>query len=140
MKQASYKQIAQWLLRVIGVSTSLAFFAIFLPLDWMDAIHVWLGLGETPQQAIFSYLTRSLSAMYFAHGAMVLLVSTDVYRFLPLVKLIACLNILLGLLLILIDVWSAMPWFWIAAEGLPIACVGFALLSCALNIRQLSDS
>jgi len=32
------------------------------------------------------YLTRSLSAMYALHGALVFLVSLDVRRFLPVVK------------------------------------------------------
>lgn len=128
MNRERYRLLVVWLLRIIGVSVSLAFATIFLPLDWMHRLHAWLGLGTAPEQAIFAYLTRSLSAMYFAHGCVVLLASSDVERFLPLVCLIALLNIVLGVLLLVIDLWAGMPGYWTALEGPPIALMGLVLL------------
>jgi hypothetical protein len=51
---------------------------------------------QLPDLPITGYLTRSLSLMYAMHGAIVLLLSSDVRRFLPVVKVLAVLTILLG--------------------------------------------
>jgi hypothetical protein len=122
-----YVRYARWLLWIIGGSVACAFFPIFMPLHWMAAIHQWLGLGETPTQPIFEYLARSVSGMYFAHGCMVLAISTDVRRFWPLVRVVACLNLLLGVILIVIDSWAGLPIFWTLLEGPPIIMIGAVL-------------
>lgn len=127
MNDAKRKRIATWILRLIGCSVCMAFVPIFFPLGLMATIHAWLGLGAIPEQPIFEYLTRSLSAMYFAHGCFVLVISTDVCRYLPLVRLTAALNMFLGLLLLVVDLVSPMPWFWTAFEGPPIFAVGLCL-------------
>ena len=133
-------KIATWILRLIGGSVCLAFVPIFFPLGLMASIHALLGLGEIPDQPIFEYLARSLSAMYFAHGCLVLVISTDVPRYLPLVKLVALLNIFLGVLLLGIDLLSPMPWFWTLCEGPPIAGIGIILLVTVLPLANASSS
>ena len=47
-------------LRVVGVTTLLALFAVVMPMPWMVATHRWLGLGEMPRDAVVEYLARSL--------------------------------------------------------------------------------
>ena len=74
-------------------------------------------MGELPDAPIIGYLTRSLSLMYAMHGAVLLFLSGDVRRFLPVVKFVAALTILLGLWLIALDVVVGMPWFWTVCEG-----------------------
>ena len=132
--------MATRLLRLIGASICTAMIPAFFPLNWMNAIHGWLGLGEIPHQPIFEYLARSLCLMYFAHGCMVLAVSTDVVRYRPLVFLIGGLNLLLGALLILVDYWAKMPMFWTAMEGPPIFGVGILLLWIARSISEDSPN
>ena len=46
------------LLGVIGVGLLVATAAVFLPVEWMAAIHRWLGLGEFPDSPITIYLAR----------------------------------------------------------------------------------
>lgn len=120
-------RIATWLLRLSGAIICLSFLAIFLPLEWMERIHQRLGLGAIPEQPIFEYLTRSLSAMYFAHGVMVLAVSTDVRRYWPFVGLFGGLNVVLGTTFLVTDILAPMPWYWTAAEGPPIMVFGVVL-------------
>lgn len=140
MKDAQREKIAAWILRLIGCSVCLAFIPIFFPLGLMAWIHDWLGLGAIPEQPIFEYLTRSLSAMYFAHGCFVLMISTDVRRYLPLVKLTAGLNMFLGVLLLAVDLIAPMPWFWTAFEGPPIFAVGLALYLIASPLAPPSKA
>lgn len=131
---------ATWLLRFIGGSVCLALVPMFFPLTWMAAIHEWLGLGETPQAPIFEYLTRSLSAMYFAHGCFVLMISTDVVRYRPLVHLVGILNLFLGVALLTIDLVSPMPMIWTAIEGIPIAAIGAVVLKLASKLPEPENS
>lgn len=122
-----YVRYARWLLWLIGGSVACAFFPIFMPLTWMDSIHQWLGLGQAPKQPIFEYLARSVSGMYFAHGFIVLAISTDMRRYWPLVRMVACLNVFLGAVLVVIDSWAGLPIFWTLLEGPPIILVGAVL-------------
>lgn len=128
-----------WLLRLIGGSICLAFFTIFFPLGWMQQIHAGLGLGEIPDQPIFEYLTRSLSSMYFAHGCVVLLASSNVVRFLPLVWLVCGLNLLLGAILLVTDLAAPMPWFWTILEGPPIILVGLLLFWLTRKLQKFEE-
>lgn len=120
--------IAQWLLRLSGAATCTACFAVFLPNDWMDSIHARVGLGELPKAPIVEYMARTLAAMYFAHGVMVLAASTKVDKFWGFVGLIGFINALLGTTFLVVDMKSKMPWYWTLFEGPPIAVLGFILI------------
>ncbi len=128
--------LATWLLRIIGGSICLALFPIFFPLSLMATIHERLGLGTIPEQPIFEYLARSLSAMYFAHGLIVLAISTDVRRYQPLVGVIGGINLVLGVVLLMTDLWAPMPSYWTILEGPPIVAVGGCLLWIWRQIEQ----
>lgn len=134
MNLSSTQWQVTWLLRLIGASICFSFLPIFFPLAWMEAIHEWLGLDAAPQEPIFEYLARSLSAMYFAHGCVVLALSTDVPRYRPLIKLIALLNTFLGIVLFWIDFQTQMPSYWRWLEGPPIILVGLLLFSLASKL------
>lgn len=117
-----------WLLRLSSAVLCCAIVPVFLPLTTMDVIHRALGLGSIPDQPIFEYLARSISTLYFAHGVMVGVVSTDVRRYWPLVGALGGLNIFLGVALLVIDARVGLPWFWTWLEGPPIAALGVVLL------------
>lgn len=125
----SWPRVAtKWLLRLMGVAICFSFLAIFLPWEWMDAIHQWAGLGRLPKAPIVEYLARTISAMYFAHGVVVLFVSTDVQRYWPFVGVLGLINLVLGSVILLTDLKTAMPWLWTVLEGPPIVSGGVVLL------------
>lgn len=116
------------LLRLAGVSTVTAFFAVLLPPAWMAATHEWLGLGEFPRAPVLDYLARSAAALYGFHGVLVLLVSTDPERYRPFVWYVAFVNITFGVMLVAIDLYAGMPWWWTAGEGPLVIAFGLALV------------
>ncbi len=120
--------LTTWTLRLMGAVLCLAIFPVFFPLSWMAELHDKLLPERLPGERIFEYLARSLSAMYFAHGVIVLTASTNVLRYLPLVRVLGILNIALGLLFLGIDLAAGMPNYWMAAEGPSIAAGGACLL------------
>jgi hypothetical protein len=116
------------LLRLNAVLLLAAMFPMVMPLEWMDATHRWLGMGELPAGPIVGYLARSVSLLYAVHGALLLYVSLDVRRFLPVVRCLALLDIALGLGLLAVDWTMEMPLYWIIGEGPLIAAMGAIFL------------
>jgi Na+-translocating ferredoxin:NAD+ oxidoreductase RnfD subunit len=127
------------LLRMGAVITLSALGAVVMPQTWMAAIHQALGMGDLPDLPIVGYLTRSLSALYAVHGAMLLFVSFDVRRYLPLVRFSAGLVIVFGAMLLAIDAAAGLPWWWTFVEGPFLVVLGTVLLGLSGRIPQGSS-
>jgi hypothetical protein len=111
------ESILTWLLRISGVVLLVALGAVLMPFEWMDLIHRRIGLGELPHIPIIGYLTRSVSALYALHGALLLFVARDVRRYLPLVRFLAVASGVFGVLLLGLDQAVGMPLQWTIGEG-----------------------
>jgi hypothetical protein len=105
------------LLRLTAPILLLAAGAAVMPFGWMQAVHAWLGMGDLPDRPIVAYLTRSLSLLYAGYGVLVLYVSLDVRRYLPLIRTLALVSLAGGAVLLAIDLAAELPWFWTAGEG-----------------------
>ena len=115
------------LLRLAGAVTGCAFFAIFLPVDWMIETHEWLGLGVFPRSPLVDYLTRSIAALYGFHGCLLLIIASDPVKYRALVWYAAAMNIGFGAIMFAIDLHAGMPVFWTMAEGPPIVALGIVV-------------
>ena len=115
-------------LRFGGTVLVLAFGAMLLPVDWMAASHRWLGMGEFPDAPLTDYLIRSISALYGFHGVLVLLVAGDPLRYERIVRYLAVMDIVFGLMMIAIDLHAGMPALWVMFEGPPLVGVGVVIL------------
>jgi hypothetical protein len=133
LTEAARARLLEALLRLAGCVTATAFFAVLLPPEWMAASHAWLGLGEFPRAPVVDYLARSAAALYGFHGLLVLLVSTDPVRHRTFVSFVAFVNITFGVMLLAIDLYAGMPWWWTAGEGPLVIAFGavIALLNAA---------
>jgi hypothetical protein len=122
------------LLRVMGTVTATAFLTMLLPPHWHAGIHEWLGLGPFPRSPVVDYLARSIGALYGFHGVLLLIVSTDPVRYRAIVSYIGILNVTFGMMLIAIDLYAGLPWWWTAFEG--PAIIPFGVLLLLLNGTQ----
>jgi len=129
------ERLLELVLRLSAVILLAALVPAVMPFAWMAAIHRQLGMGELPEGPIVGYLTRSVSALYAMHGALVWFVSTDVRRYLPVVKCLAVLGIVFGAGMIVLDVSVQMPAFWSIAEGPFVIALGAVLLWLARGIQ-----
>ena len=116
------------LLRLTGLLLILAVGAVVMPFGWMAAACQWLGLGELPNSPTIGYLSRSLSALYAVYGVLMLHVSLDVQRYLPLIRCLAMLGVAFGAGMIVLDFMVGLPWWWALSEGPPIIALSVALL------------
>jgi len=131
------ERILVWLLRVSGAVMLLAFAAMIMPTDWMAASHRRLGMGPFPESALVEYLTRSISALYGIHGGLYLVVSMRVKRYADVILYLGAMNVLFGLLMVGIDVYAGIPWFWTLVEGPSVIFVG--ILFIALTRKLPAD-
>ena len=124
MRWPQAETLLVFFLRFSGSVLLLAFPCVFLPTDWMAAMHHRLGLGEFPESVLVEYLTRSVAALYGFHGCLLLVASRDVHRFRDIVVYIALMNIFFGCFVIGIDLHAGLPWFWTLGEGPPLVILG----------------
>ena len=82
--------------------TGSAFFAVFIPTEWMASTHERLGLGVFPDGPVVEYLARSVAAFYGFHGVLLFIVAGDPIRFRPIVSFLAAFNILFGTTMVVI--------------------------------------
>lgn len=125
-----------YLLRFGAVLLGTAFLTMFLPAEWMAAIHRRLGLGDFPASPLVDYLTRSASALYAFHGGVLAVASLDVRRYAPLIDYLGWANVVLGLALLGIDLHAGLPGWWVLAEGPWIVATGVALLWLVRPLRD----
>ena len=114
---ARRKKLLILLLRACGLLDMLALLVALIPSSWIIALHGHLGLDRFPDESIALYLARSSSLMYAIHGLVLIFLSFSIERYLPLIRLLAGIALIHGLLLIAIDLSTAMHWWWICGEG-----------------------
>jgi hypothetical protein len=124
------------LLRASAVLLLIALLPAVMPFAWMERIHSDMGMGQLPNTPIVAYLTRSLSLMYAMHGAIVLFLSFNVRRHLPVIKCLAALGVVFGIGMLALDCAVGMPRFWTIGEGPFIAALGVVLLWISRSIDQ----
>jgi hypothetical protein len=117
-----------WLLRFGGLLLCSATFAVFMPRESMIATNAALGLDPLPALPLTFYLARSTSILYALHGVVLLLASSDLVRYRPLISLLGSSNLVFGTIMLGIDITSNMPWWWTMAEGPLIIAAGVALI------------
>ncbi|HPC96931.1 MAG TPA: hypothetical protein PLU87_18450 [Sedimentisphaerales bacterium] len=123
------------LLRVTGVVMLGGLVFVFCPFAWMQRIHAGIGLGELEYTALMSYLTRTLSAMYAVVGAILLFISLDIRRYLPLIRLLGIIALAGGVGVTVLDAMLHLPAFWTLLEGPLTIGLGVAVLMLSRNVR-----
>jgi len=122
------QQLQRWLLRIAGATEILAFIAVIMPRSWMEAGHIWVGLGEMPGGPLLMFMIRQASYVYGMHGVSLWVLATDLERFRPLLLLNGISFVLAAGVFFWIDYSSGMPWFWTLSDTLGCALFGAPLL------------
>lgn len=136
---AQRKKLLIFLLRACGLIDLLALGIALFPNSWIISLHGHLGMGPFPVETIAVYLARSSSLMYAVHGVLLIFVSFDIVRYLPLIKLLAMIAVIHGIILISIDHFTGMPWWWTLGEGGLLIAWG-SLTFCLLSSNSPSES
>ena len=122
------ERLLKLLLRAVGVATLCATPAIFMPTAWLAGVHGWLGFGEFPDTPVVQYLARSVSAFYAMLGGLLLVAATDVRRHSMLITYLAAVALVFGIVMGIIDVVIALPFWWAAFIEFPLVPLGIIVL------------
>ena len=122
------ERLLSWVLRGVGATEVLAFFAVVMPRSWMETSHAWLGLGEMPGGPLIMFMIRQASYVYGMHGLSLWVLASDVDRFRPLVIFNGISFLLAAPVFLLIDYTSGVPAWWTAVDTLGCGSFGAALL------------
>ena len=122
-------------LRVLGTSTGLAVFAVFLPETAMAGIHRWLGLGDLPSAPIVGYLARSTSAFYALLGGLLWVFSFDVRRYRSALIYLGGAFLVFGIVLLFIDWREGLPAWWTLWEFFVDCVFGSTILWLARRLE-----
>ena len=133
------EQILKIILRISGILLITAFGAVLLPYEKMDQIHRQLGLGSLPQAPILDYLARSVSMFYGIHGVIVLYISFDLTRYIPILKLLCYLGFAFGITLFFIDINAPMPVQWAFTEGPFVILLNTVIYVLAIQVGKKHD-
>lgn len=135
-KSANRDGLLLLFLKTIGYFTLLAFAAAVMPEIWMVKIAKTLTIDPFPSSPLTFYLARNLSLIYGFVGVGVLVIANDLDRYRPLVRLLAIGTMIFGVLQIVCDSMSTMPWWWTFGEGL--STLGGGVLMYWLDARARS--
>ncbi len=131
-----WERILVGVLRVSGVLMLLALVAVVLPQDAMNASNRALFGEDLPDSHLVRYLTRSVSLLYAAQGAITLYLSFHVRRYLSLLVVQAWVAAVFGMSMLLLDLRIGMPTFWVLIEGPWILLLSLSVLWLIGRIRQ----
>ena len=127
LRPSTRLRLLRLVLRIGGVTTTAAFLAVFLPVEWMARAHEALDLGPFPFWPIVEYLARSIALLYGFHGVLMLIIATDPVRYRALVTYLAIMDVTFGVAIAAIDIHAGLPWYWTLGESASIALLGLVL-------------
>lgn len=132
----SSERALTWMLRFNGLITLLALPAVFMPMEWMDKTHRFLGMGAMPRGPVVEYLARTVSALYAFHGGLCLLLARDVRRFGPIISYVAVVALCFAALVFWIDHHARLPRSWMWSESGTVAVMSGIILFLRLKSRR----
>jgi hypothetical protein len=123
-----------WVLRITGTACLLAVGAMFMPREWMDFGHRFLGLGPLPAGPMFEHLARLTSALYAQFGGLLWVLSTNVRRYARAITYVAWTTAAMSAALLLTGLAGGMPLYWLLTDL--AAASGFGLVVLLLQGRM----
>ena len=119
-------------LRVIAVMQILILGLVIVPVDWIDAWHVWLGLGPMPDDAMLRFVIRGAAFAQAGIGVLMWIMATDVVRFRPLVIACGWIYLIGGPAFYWIEIVAGMPLSWCLFDSISCFIAGASLLALSL--------
>jgi hypothetical protein len=128
------------LLFLFGLPAVFALVPFVMPRSWMMDIHESIGMGTLPSKPIVEYLARYASGFSAFYGLLLLLLTTDVRRYAPIITFQAVTVIVLSTVIAIFARRGGMPSWWIIADL--ASCWGYcgAMLWVQRKIPQNSGN
>ena len=121
----------------MGAVCLAALIPLWMPRAWIETGHRWLGLGMFPDSPIAEYLARSVSALTGLYGGLLVMLSTDVRRYAPLIRYQAVAIMFLSASGLVVGSWAGMPLWFVGGDA--AACWTYCI-PMLLLVRRVEHS
>jgi peptidoglycan/LPS O-acetylase OafA/YrhL len=119
-------------LRIVAGVQMLTFAVVVMPVAWIAAWHVWLGMGAMPDDPVLRYVIRGAAFAQGGVGVLAWVIATDVVRYRPLVLTVAAVSLCAAPAYYFIDATAGMPRFWCLFDFAYCLVAGAVLLALCL--------
>src|SRR5438128_1586806 len=123
------------LLRLIGGVCLLALVPLWMPRSWIDVGHRRLGWGAFPSAPIAEYLARSVSSLSAFYGGLLIALSFDVRRYIPLIRYQAVAVMLLSTCGVVVGGWAGLPRWFVGGDAVACWAYGVPMLVLAWRVE-----
>lgn len=116
------------LLRLFATVAVISLPAVLLPRLALEKVSWIMGFDQPPMTPVTLYMMAGGAAVYLGQAVLMWVMSADVVRYQPLVRLIAWMLILFGPLFLWIDSQAGLPRWWVMMDGIGCLVGGGALV------------
>lgn len=105
--------------------------AVVLPRLALEKVSWIMGFGQPPMTPVTLYMMAGGAAVYVGQALLMWVISGDVVRYQPIVRLIAWIFVGCGPVFYWIDSQAGVPWWWLTMDTAGCLAGGLALVwSC----------
>jgi hypothetical protein len=124
------------LLRLVGGVCALALVPLFLPRAWLAAAHEGLGWGAFPAAPVAEYLARSVCSLSAFYGGLLLVLSSDVRRYAPVVRYQALAIMALSASGAVVGTGAGMPLWFVGGDAAACWLYGAPMVLLARRVER----
>lgn len=127
-------RLQRLILRLVAIVSLVVVPAIFLPRIAAEKLLWLMGFGQQPVTALLLYMMAGGSCVFLGQAVLLWVMSGDVARYQPLVRVVAWIYLVCGPLFLWIDSQAGLPTWWVAMDSLGCLTTGLALAwACRSN-------
>lgn len=129
--QPGRPSLQRLLLRLYAVLAMIALPAVVWPRLALEKVSWIMGFGQPPMTPVTLYMMAGGAAVFVGQALLMWVISGDVVRYQPIVRLIAWIFVGCGPAFYWIDSQARLPWWWLTMDTAGCLAGGLALVwSC----------
>jgi hypothetical protein len=129
------QRAAATFLRFVAVLQMLTAGVAIVPLAWIGAWHLWVGLGAMSHDPMLPYVLRTAGFVQGGIGVLLWIMASDVPRYRPLILATAGIYLIAGPTFYFIESIAQIPLFWCMLDSVSCLATGAILLALSLRSR-----
>lgn len=124
------------ILRLVALVSLVAAPAIILPRVAAEKLSCLMGFGPPPMTPLLLYMMAGGACVFVGQAVLLWMMSRDVARYQPLVRVVAWIYLICGPLFLWIDSQAGLPKWWVAMDSLGCLSAGLALVWACRSHRR----
>jgi hypothetical protein len=123
-----HPQVQRLILRITAVISLIVLPAVLLPRLAAEKVSWFMGFGQPPMTPLLLYMMAGGSCVFVGQAVLMWVMSMDVERHQPLIRVMAWGYLICGPLFLWIDSQAGLPKWWVAMDSTGCLAAGIALM------------